>query len=91
MKKSTWNNLKVPRNPAEKTGYAASTKASMAFAKPAGNGLRNCMTALPRKGSPAVLQNTAYSPARTVVLTVHVDDMPVTASSPSMAGAKDTL
>jgi len=48
-------------------------------------GQRNYMTASPKKGSHVAQQNTA-------ILAIHVDNMPVSASSPLvMSGVKATL
>ena len=63
MKKFTWNNWKMPRHLGRKTEYAVSTRVSMASVKPAINGPSNYMTALPRKDSHDVQQNTAFSHA----------------------------
>ena len=95
MKKYTWNNLKGQRKMAGKTGYVSSTRACTAYAKPVTSGPRNSMIASQRTDSHSVPLNTVFTPAQTrpaVILAVHVDNMPITASSPkAMASAKNAL
>jgi len=85
----------VPKNQEKKTGCVISTKASTVFVKPAewSKKLHNCLT---KEGFTCYLGEHSISTRShdlgTAILAVHVDDMPVAASSPlAMAGAKAAL
>src|SRR5882724_35101 len=96
MKKSTWSNPKVPKSLEKKIGYADSTRASTVCVKPAVNGQKKLHECLTKEGFVCcTAEHSIYTwtdETGTVILAIHMDDMPITTSSPvAIIGAKMSL